>query len=318
MKTINFLNDIKNFTKEKDTEKVDLMIRAIKAIHSASSNPLATGEDLIKQRAETEALSKLMTPPVGFHSEFFDIHGIHCEWFKPGFPHRTDVIILYCHGGGYTCGGLGYSGILASKLAQHTGLEVISFEYRLAPENPYPAAIEDSLIIWDYLMQKGYGAKNILIAGDSAGGNLALELTLRLRSEGRFLPKGLILFSPWTDMSCSGNSYELNKEKDPTITLEYVQCVRSAYAGEDADFTNPELSPLFADLSNMPPTLVQVGSLEVLKDDSEKLAKKITKAGGFARLEIYQGGWHVFQLAPVPKASKAIEAVKAFIDTILV
>lgn len=318
MKTINLFNELKNQPKEKDSEKMDLLIRAIKAIHSASSNPTATGEELIKQRNETEALAKLISLPLGIHITGFEIEGIPCEWFKPGFSHRTDAVILYCHGGGYTCGGLGYSRILASKLAHHTGLEVISFEYRLAPEAPYPAAIEDGLKVWDFLMQKGYGAKNVILAGDSAGGNLALELTLSLKAAERILPRALTLFSPWTDMSCSGNSYETNKEKDPTITLEYVECVRTAYAGEDADFTNPDLSPLFADVSGFPPTLIQVGSLEVLKDDSEKLAKKITKSGGFSRLEIYPGGWHVFQLAPVPKAIHAVEAVKSFIDEILV
>lgn len=317
MKTIQFFNDIKNNVIDTESDRSSILMRAIKAIHSLSSNPTASGEELVKQRAETEALSKLITLPAGLRSDFFKVGSIPCEWFKPDFAHRTDVIILYCHGGGYTCGGLGYSRILASKLAQHTGLQVISFEYRLAPENPYPAAVNDALEVWDFLMKKGYGARNIIVAGDSAGGNLALELTLRLRAEERFLPRGLVLFSPWTDMSCSGNSYETNKEKDPTITMEYVKCVRAAYGGLDADFSNPELSPLFADMTGMPPTLVQVGSYEVLKDDSEKLAKKISKSGGFARLEVYPGGWHVFQMAPVPKATRAMESVKDFTDTIL-
>lgn len=317
MKTISLFNEIRN-AKDADPEKLTLMLRAVKRLHSAATNPTASGEELKKQRAETEALYKLFTLPVGLHNESFKVGEIPCELIKPGFAHRTDTIIMYCHGGGYTCGGLGYSRILASKLAQHTGLQVVSFEYRLAPENPAPAAIDDGMSVWNFLMQKGYGAKNVILAGDSAGGNLALELTLRLRAQDRILPRGLILFSPWTDMSCSGNSYDTNKEKDPTITLEYVQCVRVAYAGENADFSDPSLSPLFADLSGMPPTLVQVGSHEVLRDDSEKLAKKITKAGGFSRLEVYQGGWHVFQMAPIPKATHAMEAVKSFIDTILV
>lgn len=317
MKTISFFNEKIASVKEADSEKMNLLIRAVKAIHSASTNPTATGEELKKQRAETEALSKLIALPVGLETNGFRIGDIPCEWFKPDFAHRKDIIILYCHGGGYTCGGLGYSRILASKLAHHTGLQVVSFEYRLAPEHPAPAPIEDGLAVWDYLMKKGYGAKNIILAGDSAGGNLALELTLKLREQERILPRGLVLFSPWTDMSCSGNSYETNREKDPTITLEYVKCVRAAYAGADADFTDPALSPLFADMTNMPPTLVQVGSYEVLRDDSEKLAKKITKAGGFSRLEVYQGGWHVFQMAPVPKANRAMDSVKEFLDYIL-
>lgn len=304
--------------KEKDPEKMDLLMRTIKAVHSQTVNPTAvTPEDLSRQRAEMEIFSRLATPPVGVSSHPFKVEDIPCELTTPDFAHRKDKIILYCHGGGYTCGGLGYARILASKLALHTGLEVFSFEYGLAPENPYPGPIEDGMKIWDYLMHLGYGANDCIIAGDSAGGNMALEICLRLKETERMLPKAMVLFSPWTDMRAVNPSYETLKEKDPTLTYEYVLSVRSAYAGYDANFEDPHLSPLLADLEGFPPALVQVGSNEILRDDSEKLVKKFDKSGVFARLEVIQGGWHVCQSMPIPRAIKALDSVKVFLDQIL-
>ena len=315
---VSILPEIKQNKKDKDPERMDLLMRTIKAVHSQAVNPLAmTPEELSKQRSEVEVFSKLITPSITTSVTPFFIDEIPCEWVRPEFPHRKDKLILYCHGGGYTSGGLGYARILATKLANHTGLEVIAFEYGLSPENPYPAAFNDALTVWDHLMKLGYGAKNVLLAGDSAGGNLALELTLSLKENDRFLPAGLILFSPWTDMTISSGSYETYKEKDPLLTREYVLSVRTAYAGSEADFTSPCFSPLYADLSGFPPCLIQAGSNEILRDDSEKLQKKLAKCGADARLEIYTGGWHVFQQMPIPRAAKAMDAVKTFLDDIL-
>lgn len=317
MKAKDIIKD-KSYRHDKDPEKMDLLMRTIKAVHAAGTNPTAiTPEELHKQRSNMEMFSKLATPAVMLDTKEFEVDGIPCERIVPEYPHRKDLIILHCHGGGYTCGGLGYARILGSKLALHTGIEVVTFEYGLAPENPFPGPIEDGLRIYEYLLHLGYGSKNIIITGDSAGGNMALEIVLRLKKEGRILPKAMILFSPWTDMRACNPSYESNKDKDPTITYEYVCSVRNAYAGSDANFEDPSLSPLLADLSNMPPCLIQVGSTEILRDDSEKLAKNLTKAGSYSKLEIYSGGWHVFQGMPIPRATHAIDAVKDFLDYIL-
>jgi len=302
-------------SKEKEyNPETDPVLKAVKAVHSVISvSDAERKENLDKQRSSQERLSKLITPAVGVSRTRDDVSGIPIEWAKADFPHRTDTVILYCHGGGYTCGGLGYAGILAGKLVMHTGLEVCSFEYRLAPENPYPSAIEDAITVWDHLMYLGYGADHIIVVGDSAGGNLALELTLVLQSQKRKLPAGLILMSPWTDMTVTSPTYEKCKDIDPMLTKEYVYGVRNAYAGGETDFTNPSLSPLYADLIGLPPTLIQVGSNEILRGDSEQLYKKLHKNGCITRLQIYNGGWHVFQLVPMPKASKALDDVKEFI-----
>lgn len=303
---------------EKDNDsrdvKMDPLMKAVKAIHSVIAvSDVDRAESLDKQRASHERLSKLVTPAVGVTYTKEEVRGIHTEWAVADFPHRDRPIVLYCHGGGYTSGGLGYAGMLAGKMVMHTGLSVYSFEYRLAPENPYPSAIEDAITVWDHLMYLGYGADEIIVLGDSAGGNLALELTLVLQSQKRQLPAALILMSPWTDMTASGASYEKYKDTDPMLTVEYVYGARNAYAGCETDYTNPSLSPLYAGLTDMPPTLIQVGSNEILRSDSENLHKKLHKNGCITRLQVFAGGWHVFQVLPIPKASKALNDVAEFI-----
>ena len=194
---------------------------------------------------------------------------------------------------------------------------MLSFEYRLAPEHPFPAAIEDAVAMWDYLMYMGYGARDVIVAGDSAGGNLALELALKLKEQGRAQPRGLVLFSPWTDMTASGKSYRTCKTLDPMLTMEYIAAVREAYTGPDADWSRPCYSPLFADLRGLPPTLVQVGTNEILKSDSERLVEHLQKAGVYAQLEVYPECWHVFQQMPIRRAAVAMESTGRFVQRII-
>ena len=301
-----------------DNENMDVLMKAIKAVHSVAVNSSSVTEaDLTRQRKEQEFFSKLITPSSKINVEKFNVGEVPAEWIKPDFAHGDRAIILYCHGGGYTCGNLNLARILAGKMALSTGLEVLSFAYRLAPENPYPAAIEDALEVWNYLMYMGFGASDIILAGDSAGGNLALELCINLKNNGRMIPRGLILMSPWTDMTMSGQSYKTCKEKDPTITAEYIDAVREAYAGKKAKFERPEYSPLFADLKNMPPAIIQVGSNEVLRSDSEMLAKKLRESGSFVRIEVYKGGWHVFQQMPLGISARAMDEIRGFTDSII-
>ena len=191
-------------------------------------------------------------------------------------------------------------------------MDVLSFDYRLAPEHPYPAAIEDALKVWDYLMYQGYGARDIIIAGDSAGGNLALTLTLALKEQGRLLPRGLLLFSPWTDMTRSGKSYQKKASVDPILTLEYIEEAVRAYAGEN-DLEDPMISPVFADFTGFPQTFIQVGTNEILLSDSLKLDKQMLKYRVPVRLEQYKGMWHVFQMAPFKTAYEAMDEAAEFV-----
>ena len=302
----------KSETKKSGEKRLALMMRALKAIHSASSPESMAPEDLERQRAGQEILGRLSTPMIGMRWEPFTLDGMKAAWVRPEWGHTRSKVILYCHGGGYTSGNLGYSRPLASKLSHETGWETLCFEYHLAPEHPYPAAVEDAVKAWDYLMYQGYGARDVTVAGDSAGGNLALVLLHQLKSQGRQLPGHLVLLSPWTDMTASGPSYTQRAALDPTITMDYIQAVRGAYAGT-ADLRSPMLSPLFGDFSGFPPTLIQVGSNEILYSDSQQLRDRMAQCGVLCHLEEWQDMWHVFQMLPIKKAAEAMEHIGTFL-----
>ena len=309
---INSQKIYKETTELLNQKLTDAMMTALKAIHSAASPDSMDVEDLARQRKGQEVLGRLMSPPIGFSWEPFSLGEMPMAWVRPERGHDRSKVILYCHGGGYTSGNLGYARVLAAKMAGATGCEVLAFQYRLAPEFPYPAALEDALEAWEYLMHQGWGAKDVILAGDSAGGNLALELTLALKEEGRFQPGRLVLFSPWTDMSASGDSYTQREELDPVLTNRYIQSVRSAYA-PNADYRHPKLSPLFADLSGLPPTLIQVGEREILYSDSERLRNALTAAGVPCVLQSWPDMWHVFQMFPLKSAGEAMTAMADFL-----
>lgn len=294
----------------------DPLMIAIKAVNSIGGKSL-TEEDLKRQRSAMERAGKLAAPTSDVTVDEFKVKNIACEWVRPDFAHNPQYVILYAHGGGYTCGGLGYARILAAKLAVATGFSVVSFEYRLAPEHKYPAPLEDGMKIWNYLMDKGYSSDKVLLAGDSAGGNLVLCMTMKLIKEELLSPKGLILFSPWTDMTATAKSYEKYKEKDPILTKEYIEGVRDAFIGEDADYADSKYSPLYGDFTSFPPTLIMVGRNELLLDDSVQLQKKIRNAGGEAIIDIEKDGWHVYQQMPLPIATRAMKRVADYVSKII-
>ena len=297
-----------------DDNQLDPMMRAIKAVHSVTATGSTSPEDLERQRAGQELFARLVTPAIGVTASDYRVGAIPAEWVRLDSAHDRRHIILYCHGGGYTCGQLGYARILASKLALATGLDTFSFEYRLAPEHPYPAAVQDALEVWDHLMYLGYGAREVVVAGDSAGGNLALELCLKLKEQGRRQPRLLVLMSPWTDMTCTGLSHTECADIDPMLDAEYIASVREAYTGPDADWADPCFSPLFGDLRGLPTALIQVGTNEILRSDAELLHHKLIESGGYSTLEVYEDCWHVFQQMPIRRAAQAMDSVARFVQ----
>ena len=291
-------------------------MRLLKAIHSVSTPDQITPEELEKQRRSQNLLGNLVAPMSGMTWELFHIGSMPAAWMRSARPHKQRHAILYCHGGGYTSGNLGYSKVLASKMTHATGYDVMTFEYRLAPENPYPAAVEDAMRAWDYLMYLGYGARDVVLAGDSAGGNLALVLCHRLKTEQRMLPCALMLMSPWTDMTGSGDSCQERAELDPMLTPAYISAVTKAYAPHQ-NLYDPELSPLFGDFKQFPPTLIQVGDHEILYSDSVRLRDEMQRCGVPCYLEVWEDMWHVFQMFPFKKASSAIEHMGHFLLDLL-
>lgn len=291
----------------------EAILAALRKVHNIASPASTAPEDLKRQRLGQETLGRLLTPPIGFSWEPFEIEGIPAAWVRPEGGHDRSKMILYCHGGGYTSGTLGYARLLASRMALATGYEVLAFQYRLAPEHPYPEALEDARLVWEYLMFLGWGAREIILAGDSAGGNLALELALDLRDADRMLPWRLVLFSPWTDMTASGESYEACRDRDPLLTREYIEAVREAYA-PGADWAQAAYSPLFADLRGLPPTLIQVGGREILLDDSTRLHQNLQAAGVPAVLQTWPEMWHVFQMFPLKAAGEAMDQMARYLE----
>lgn len=296
--------------------KLAPFMRLLKAVHSMGEPESFTPEDLEKQRRSQDALGNMAASMSGLVWEPFTLAGMDAAWMRLSREHRRRRVILYCHGGGYTSGGLGFSKVLASKLTRATGMDTLAFDYRLAPEHPYPAAVEDALTAWGHLESLGIAPGDIVLAGDSAGGNLALVLCLKLREAGRGLPGALLLMSPWTDMTASGESLRGRAGIDPVLTPEYMYAVREAYAG-GLDPSDCLLSPLFADFAGFPPALIQVGTHEILYSDAERLAERMLAAGADCRVEVWENMWHDFQMYPSKTASNAIQNMAHFLLEVL-
>lgn len=283
------------------------LMRLIRLAHGMVENT-----DIEKHRQSQDQIGELVGRVKDLHFEEFSLDGMYCEWVSLNRAHIHKQVILHCHGGGYSTGSSLYARTLTAKLASCTGMEVLAFDYRLAPEHPAPAALQDALKVWDHLMLKGYGARDVIVTGDSAGGNLALTLVLKLKEQGRLLPRGLVLMSPWTDLTSSGKSFEEQKDLDPVLNAPYIDRMIQAYA-KDRDLEDPYISPLFGDFTDFPPTYIQVGSNEILLSDSTRLHEKMKEAGVAVKLDVFEGMWHVFQMAPFKTAYDAMDKNVAFI-----
>lgn len=283
------------------------LMHLIRRVHGLVENP-----DLEKHRQSQDAIGAMMSNTKAVSYREFKIDDIDVEWVSVNRAHMKKYILLHCHGGGYSTGSRIYARTLTSKLAESTSMDVLCFDYRLAPEHPYPAATEDAMKVWDYLMLLGYGARDIILTGDSAGGNLALSLALKLKQEGRLLPRGLILMSPWTDLTSSGQSFESKAELDPVLNKAYIDRMVEAYAGGQ-ELKNPLISPLFGNFDGFPPTYIQVGENEILLSDSERLHQAFVDANVSVRMDTYPGMWHVFQMSPVKAARDAMDKNAEFI-----
>lgn len=233
-------------------------------------------------------------------------------------PNR-DKIILQLHGGGYV-GGMRNAYRMFAGLYNEVsrGMSVLTVDYRVAPENPYPAALEDAFAAYCYLIEDGWFAEQIILAGDSAGGGLAMALCHYLKDKGMQLPCGIIAMSPWTDLTASGESYDTNYEKDPLFGKTRDSLIYNKDYIGDNDPLNAYISPLFGDFRQFPPMLIQVGSYEMLLSDSVSVAAKAREQGGKVRLSIYEGMFHIFQMAAkmLPESKRAWVEIGKFIDVL--
>ena len=234
-------------------------------------------------------------------------------WLIPRDERRQGVV-LYLHGGGYTCGSLEYAKGFAATLADECGVRVFCAAYRLAPEERFPAALDDAVVSYQYLLSKGYPANQILLCGESAGGGLIYALCLKLKQLRLPLPCGLIGISPWTDLTGSGQSYIDNRDIDPSMTPELLQFYAKCYTDEPE---NPLCSPLFGDLNGLPPSLLFVGGDEVMLDDTRMLHEKLRKCGCQSKMIVAPDRWHAYVLYYLNENMSDFEAINNFMSRVL-
>jgi len=251
--------------------------------------------------------------PEGTQVEATSAGGVPADWVRMSGV-AADRVLLYLHGGAYTLGSARSHRELAARLSQAAGVQVLVPTYRLAPEHPFPAGLEDALAAYRWLISSGFEPEHIAIGGDSAGGGLTLATLLSLREAGDKLPAATILLSPWTDLTSSGDSCNTRAETDPIIKVKGAERHIKAYVGE-GDRAGLLVSPVFADLHGLPPMLIQVGDYEVLLDDSTRVAHKVKEAGGEVELKVWEGMWHVFQASAmmVPEARQAVSELGEFV-----
>lgn len=231
-------------------------------------------------------------------------------WVIPKDERRQGVI-LYLHGGGYACGDLEYAKGYGSTLAVRCGIRVFSPAYRLAPESPFPAALEDALESYQYLLKKGYDSRQIALCGESAGGGLIYALCLKLKEENLPLPGGLIAMSPWTDLTSSGQSYETNRDVDPNMTVEQLQFYTRCYT---TDPKNPLASPIFGNLEGLPPSLIFVGGDEIMLSDAADMHKNLLDAGCKSKLVVAPERWHAYVLYELAENEEDYTTINHFLS----
>ena len=262
------------------------------------------------QRARQEKQIRYIRLPADVQCEPSNADGVPVEWIAA--PGADSVVMMYLHGGAYTLGSINTARELTARLARVTNTRALAVDYRLAPEHPYPAAIEDALTVYRWLL-KEVAPSRIIIAGDSAGGGLALATLVALRDAGEALPAGAVFLSPWTDLALTGDSIQGKAATDPILDPESLAMYAGYYAGNH-ELTSPLLSPLYADLQGLPPLLIQVGTEEILLDDAVRCADKARAAGVDVTLEVWDEMFHIFQMLPFfPETKKAIEHIAAFV-----
>lgn len=271
--------------------------------------------------AKRRELHSLYSPPglgvqkaLGVIVEEREIDGVTVKWVRPKMV-RHQQVILYFFGGGHITGSPDEDLAITARIAHFTGRKVCVPAYRLAPENPYPAALVDALAVYQALLRE-YGARSLALSGESAGGNLSLALIGAAAARGLPLPAAVALLSPWCDLTHSGDTIRTLDGIDPTLDLDHLLShMARAYAG-GRPLASPDISPLFADVAKgFPPTLITTGTRDVLLSDCARLSTKLRRAGVNVDLRVTEGMWHVFEFYPqLPEAEDSIRGIATFLD----
>lgn len=256
-----------------------------------TSRPTIETIGIERYRLLLERSARVFKPDPDIQYRPDHIHEIEAEWLIPE-NHHPNHVILYVHGGGYIAGSINSHRDLGARIAKAAGSRLLLFNYRLAPEHPFPAGLEDVKTVYHWLVEKTGASSRISIAGDSAGGGLALALVNDIKAKHQALPVCVSLLSPWIDLACNSKSFDLNQGKDFMLTQKTLNITARYYT--DQDLSNPLISPINNSFDHMPPFLIQVGENEVLLDDSKRLADKIKAHNGQVILEVWDQMFHVW------------------------
>lgn len=268
--------------------------------------------DIESARKIQDRIGALGAKALASKVRFFPQHrGVYeADYAMPHQPSRK-AVIFYLHGGGYTAGTLDYARGFGGVLAELTHIPTLCVAYRLAPEFPYPAALDDAMAAYRELVRT-HPDRRILLMGESAGGGLCYCLLQRVRDEGLPMPVCVVAMSPWTDLTLSFPSHEKNEKEDPTLSTPMLDLYARLYAGDHR--AAPLVSPVFGDLRNMPDSLIFVGSSEILEDDSRELARRLSEQGNKVTLHIEDGGWHVYVMYATYESKQALDKIAAFAE----
>ncbi|MDB5375913.1 MAG: alpha/beta hydrolase [Rubritepida sp.] len=290
-----------------DTSEID----AIRQLLASKPRPVGWSE----RRQRIDEVGSTWPPAEGIALEAFDLDGVPGEFsIAPGSD--ASRVLLYFHGGGYCSGSIRSHRRLVTEAGRAGGLRTLAVQYRLAPEHPYPAALDDAWTAWQFLRQRqGMSADRIAIGGDSAGGNLAVALMNRLREAGEALPACGWLVSPWTDLTQSGETLATKDGVDPLIHRAYLDELAAAYVPAGLEAKDPRISVLWSDLAGLPPILIQVGSAETLIDDSTRFARAAGCADVQVSLEIWPHMIHAWPMwnARLEQGRQALASAGAFL-----
>lgn len=282
-------------------------------IDTLRSSPKMPDLSIEEQRAQMEVGLTQFQLQTDVRCDPVDAGGVPAEWITtPGVV--AERVIYYLHGGGYVMGSINTHREMVSRLSRAASARVLIIDYRLAPENPFPAAVDDSLAAYRWLLSVGVDPARLVIAGDSAGGGLTVATLISLRDAGESLPQAGICLSPWVDLECVGECMVTRAERDPVLSRDISLMLAKAYLG-DTDPRTPLASPIYADLTGLPPLLIQVGTAEVLFDDATRLADHARAAGVDVILEPWDDMihvWHMFA-AILPEGQQAIDRIGEFI-----
>jgi acetyl esterase/lipase len=281
---------------------------------------------IFKNRAMTIEQNRAMAvqndrfaPPVpkDIALKSLNVDGLNSMWIRPAGAVQSKVV-LHLHGGGYVTGGIASHKMMCIVMAQTLKMNVLLPEYRLAPEHPFPAALEDALKVYRWLLAQGYESGDIIITGDSAGGGLALATVLSLRDAHAPLPAAVAVISPWADLTHRGSSHVTLAKAEAVLKTERLKEWALCYTDE-ANLINPLVSPVYADYRGFPPLLIQVGSEEVLLDDARAVADKAQAPGVDVSLRIWNGLWHVWPALGdlIPETRAAFEEMKTFLNDVI-